>query len=76
MDDCHECVLRVSLDDHFGMSDVSCECGQTATCKRISVPFLLKSHGNHLFVYCVSGQIFDSDAKDPTIMDKALGTLP
>ena len=27
MDDCHECVLRVSLDDHFGMSDVSCECG-------------------------------------------------
>ena len=28
MDDCHECVLRVSLGDHFGTSDVSCACGQ------------------------------------------------
>ena len=55
VDDCHECVLRVSLDDHFGMSDVSCEFGQTATCKRISVFFLLKRNGNHLFIHCVYG---------------------
>ena len=43
MNDCHECRFRVSLYDHFGMSDVSCECGQTTTCKWISVAFLLKS---------------------------------
>ena len=53
MDDCLECVLRVSLDDHFGMSDVPCECGRTATCKQIFVSFLLKRNGNHLFVHCV-----------------------
>ena len=31
MDDCHQCVPRVTLDDH----GAPCECGQTATCKRI-----------------------------------------
>ena len=51
----YECVLRVSLDDHFGMSDVPCECGQTATRRRIAVSFLLKRNGNHLFVHCVYG---------------------
>ena len=55
VDDCQECVLRVSLDDHFGMSGVSCECGQNAICKRISVSFLLKRNRNHLFGHSVYG---------------------
>ena len=40
----------------LGCPDVSCECGQTATCKRISVSFLLRRNGKHLFVHCVYGQ--------------------
>ena len=55
MDDCHECALRVSLDDHCGMSDASCECCQTATGEWISVTFLFRSDGNHLFVHCFYG---------------------
>ena len=50
-------MLRVSLDDHIGMSNVSCECGQTATCKWMSVSLLFKSNGNHLFVHCVNGYL-------------------
>ena len=49
------CVLRVASDDHFGMSDVSCECGQTATCEWISIALLFKRDGNHLFVHCFYG---------------------
>ena len=55
VDDCHECVLLVSLDDHFGMSDVSCECGQTATCEWISVTLFFKSDGNHLLIQFIYG---------------------
>ena len=48
-------MLRVSLDDHFGMSDVSCECCQTATCEWTSVTLLFKRDGNHMFVHCICG---------------------
>ena len=47
---CHECVLRVILDGHFGMSDVSCECGQTATCK-----WIFASSQEERQIHCVCG---------------------
>ena len=55
MNDCHERRFRVSLDDHFGMSHMACECGQAAPCKEISVALLLKRKCNLLFVHCIDG---------------------